>query len=102
MIGAKTLTAMGLLLAAGIATRGLGLEVRAGVHTGECEMMAGKLGGIATIIGARVRDQAGAGEVLATRTVKDLTAGSGLRFDDRGARALKGVPGEWQLYAVSG
>ena len=84
------------------ATRGLGLEVRAGVHTGECEMMAGKLGGIATIIGARVRDQAGAGEVLATRTVKDLTAGSGLRFDDRGARALKGVPGEWQLYAVSG
>jgi pimeloyl-ACP methyl ester carboxylesterase len=78
--------------------RRLGLEIRAGVHTGECEVVAGKLGGIAAIIGARVRDLAGAGEVLATSTVRDLVAGSGLTFGERGAHPLKGVPGEWRLF----
>lgn len=78
----------------------LGLAVRAGLHTGECELMGGKLSGVAVHIGARVAGLAGAGEVLVSSTVKDLVAGSGLRFDDRGAHALKGVPGEWHLYAV--
>jgi pimeloyl-ACP methyl ester carboxylesterase len=82
------------------AVRGLGLEIRAGVHTGECETVAGKLGGIAAIIGARVRDLAGPGEVLATSTVRDLVAGSGLAFAECGAQALKGVPGEWRLFLV--
>jgi len=82
--------------------RHIGLEIRAGVHTGEVEEITGKPGGIATMIGARVRDRAEAGEVLATSTVRDLVSGSGLRFDDRGAHALKGIPGEWQLYAVAG
>ena len=72
------------------------------MHTGEVEEITGKPGGIATMIGARVRDRAEAGEVLATSTVRDLVSGSGLRFDDRGAHALKGIPGEWQLYAVAG
>jgi len=82
--------------------RRLGLEIRAGVHTGECEAVAGKLGGIAAIIGARVRDLAGAGEVLATSTVRDLVSGSGLTFAERGAQMLKGVPGEWRLFSVTG
>lgn len=82
--------------------RRLGLEIRAGVHTGECEIVAGKLGGIAAIIGARVMDLAGAGEVLATSTVHDLVSGSGLAFAERGAQALKGVPGEWRLFSVTG
>ena len=82
--------------------RRLGLEIRAGVHTGECEAVAGKLGGIAAIIGARVRDLAGAGEVLATSTVRDLVSGSGLTFAERGAQVLKGVPGEWRLFSVTG
>jgi pimeloyl-ACP methyl ester carboxylesterase len=81
--------------------RRLGLEIRAGVHTGECEVVAGKLGGIAAIIGARVKDVAGAGEVLATSTVRDLVSGSGLVFAERGAQALKGVPGEWRLFSVT-
>ena len=81
--------------------RALGLEIRAGVHTGECEIIAGKTGGIAAIIGARVREQAAPGEVLVTSTVRDLTSGSGIAFDDRGSRALKGVPREWQLFAAS-
>jgi pimeloyl-ACP methyl ester carboxylesterase len=80
--------------------RGLGLEVRAGLHTGECEVMDGKVGGIAVHIGARVAAAAGAGEVLVSGTVKDLVAGSGLRFRERGAATLKGVPDEWRLYAV--
>ncbi len=83
------------------AVRGLGLEIRAGVHTGECETIAGKLGGIATVIGARVRERAAPGEVLATGTVRDLVSGSGLRFEPRGAHALKGVPGEWRLFAAA-
>jgi class 3 adenylate cyclase len=80
----------------------LGLEVRAGVHTGEVEMVDGKVGGIAVHIGARVAHEAGAGEVLVSSTVKDLVVGSGLRFREHGRTTLKGVPGEWQLYVVDG
>ena len=80
--------------------RPLGIDVRAGLHTGECEMMGDDVGGIAVHIGARVASLAGAGEVLVSRTVKDLVAGSGLRFADRGSQTLKGVPGDWQIYAV--
>jgi pimeloyl-ACP methyl ester carboxylesterase len=80
----------------------LGLDVRAGLHTGECELIDGKIGGIAVNIGARVAAHAGPGEVLVSSTVKDLVAGSGLAFDDRGAHELKGVPGRWQLYAIAG
>ncbi len=83
------------------AVRPLGVEVRAGLHTGECEVMGEKVGGIAVHIGARVASQAGPGEVLVSNTVKDLVAGSGIRFEDRGAYALKGVPGEWRLFAVA-
>ena len=80
--------------------RELGLEVRAGLHTGECELLDGKAGGIAVHIGARVAKKANAGEVLVSSTVKDLVAGSGLAFQERGSAELKGVPGEWRLYAV--
>jgi class 3 adenylate cyclase len=80
--------------------RPLGIEVRAGLHTGECEVMGDEFGGIAVHIGARVASLAGPSEVLVSRTVKDLVAGSGLRFRDRGSPALKGVPGEWRLFAV--
>jgi class 3 adenylate cyclase len=80
----------------------LGLQVRAGLHTGECEVMGDKVGGIAVNIGARVAARAKPGEVLVSSTVKDLVAGSGLSFEDRGAAALKGVPGEWRLYALAG
>jgi class 3 adenylate cyclase len=79
----------------------LELEVRAGLHTGECELLDGKAGGIAVHIGARVAAQAQTGEVLVSSTVKDLVAGSGIQFEDRGASELKGVPGEWHLYAVA-
>jgi pimeloyl-ACP methyl ester carboxylesterase/class 3 adenylate cyclase len=82
------------------AVRELGLEVRAGLHTGECELLDGKAGGIAVHIGARVAKKANAGEVLVSSTVKDLVAGSGLAFQERGSAELKGVPGEWRLYAV--
>ena len=78
----------------------LGWNVRTGLHTGECEVMGDKLGGIAVHIGARVAGQATPGEVLVSSTVKDLVAGSGIGFQSRGAHALKGVPGQWQLYAV--
>jgi len=78
----------------------LGIDVRVGLHTGECEIMGDDVGGIAVHIGARVASLAGAGEVLVSRTVKDLVAGSGLRFADRGSQTLKGVPGDWQIYAV--
>jgi class 3 adenylate cyclase len=77
-----------------------GLEVRAGLHTGECEWEGNKLAGIAVHIGARIAALAKPGEVLVSRTVKDLVAGSGIEFDDRGEHELKGVRGEWQLYAV--
>jgi class 3 adenylate cyclase len=82
------------------AMKGLGLDVRAGLHTGECELVDGKVGGIAVHIGARVAAQAAPGEVLVSSTVKDLVAGSGIAFDDRGKHELKGIPGEWGLYAV--
>jgi class 3 adenylate cyclase len=80
--------------------RDLGVEIRAGLHTGECEIHEGKVGGIAVHIGARVSAEAGPNEVLVSSTVRDLVAGSGIAFVDRGATELKGVPGEWRLYAV--
>jgi pimeloyl-ACP methyl ester carboxylesterase len=80
----------------------LGLEVRAGLHTGECELRGDDLAGIAVHIGARVAALAGPGEVLVTSTVRDLVAGSGIEFTDRGVHELKGVPGRWDLLAVRG
>jgi class 3 adenylate cyclase len=80
----------------------LGLELRAGVHTGECERLGDKFAGIAVHTGARVASLAGPGEVVVSSTVKDLVAGSGLEFAERGEHELKGVPGRWRLYAVSG
>ena len=80
--------------------RPLGIEVRAGLHTGECEVMDRDYGGIAVHIGARVAALAGPDEVLVSSTVKDLVAGSGLQFRDYGSRSLKGVPGEWRVFAV--
>ena len=79
--------------------RELGLEIRAGLHTGECELMGEKPSGIAVPIGARVAAKAQAGEVLVSSTVRDLVAGSEIDFEDRGVHELKGV-GEWRLYAV--
>lgn len=80
--------------------RGLGLEVRSGVHTGEVELGREDIQGIAVHIGARVASLAGAGEVWVSNTVRDLVAGSGLEFTDRGRHRLKGVPDEWALYSV--
>jgi class 3 adenylate cyclase len=77
-----------------------GILVRAGLHTGECELVDGKVAGIAVHTGARVATHAGPGEVLVSSTVKDLVAGSGIGFDERGARELKGIPGEWRLFAA--
>ena len=84
------------------AVRPLGIEIRAGVHTGEVEMIDAKAGGIAVIIGARISASAQASEVLASSTVKDLVAGSGLAFEDAGEHELKGVPGIWHVYRVVG
>ena len=84
----------------GLLLRGVGIEVRVGLHTGEVERRGEDVGGIAVHIGARVMGEAGPGEVLCSRTVKDLVVGSGIAFDDRGTRTLKGVPDEWQLFAV--
>jgi class 3 adenylate cyclase/pimeloyl-ACP methyl ester carboxylesterase len=81
--------------------RDLGLDVRAGVHTGECELHEGKVAGLAVVIGARVSAAARAGEVLVSQTVKDLVAGAGIGFEDRGERELKGVPGRWRVYSVA-
>ena len=83
------------------AVREIGLEVRLGLHTGECEVLDEKVAGIAVAIGARVSARAAAGEVLVSQTVKDLVAGSGIGFEDRGLAELKGVPGQWRLYAVT-
>ena len=80
--------------------RELGLSIRAGLHTGECEVADGKVAGIAVHTGARVAAQADADEVLVSNTVKDLVAGSGIEFMDRGVHELKGIPGEWRLFAV--
>jgi class 3 adenylate cyclase len=82
------------------AVQPLGIEVRTGVHTGEVEMIADKVGGIAVSIGARVGAMARPSEVLVSQTVRDLVAGSGLGFEYRGEHELKGVPGEWRLFAV--
>jgi class 3 adenylate cyclase len=81
--------------------REIGVPVRIGIHTGECDVVADKLRGIAVHIGARVAGQAGPGEILVSQTVKDLVAGSGIEFADRGSHELKGVPGEWRLYSVT-
>jgi len=78
----------------------LGIEVRAGLHTGELEVMDGDLGGLAVHIASRVMTCADAGEVLVSGTVKDLVVGSGIEFEDRGERELRGIPGEWRLFAV--
>ena len=83
------------------AVRSLDLEIRAGLHTGEVEMTSEDIRGIAVNIGARVGALAEPGEVLVSRTVTDLVAGSGIEFADRGSHALKGVPGEWQLFAAN-
>ena len=86
----------------GEAVQDLGLEVRAGVHTGEVETIDGEIGGIGLAIGARVAALAGPSEVLVTSTVKDLTAGSDLIFEDAGEHELKGVPDIWRIYRVVG
>jgi class 3 adenylate cyclase/esterase/lipase len=78
----------------------LGINIRAGLHTGECELMGDKVSGLAVHIGARVMEKSNPGEVLVSSTVKDLVAGSGLRFNDRGKHPLKGIPGEWRLFLV--
>jgi class 3 adenylate cyclase len=78
----------------------MGLRLRAGLHTGECELVGNDVAGMAVHIGARVMAKADSGEVLASSTVKDLVVGSDLRFADRGVHALKGVPDEWHLYAL--
>ena len=83
------------------ALRKIGVEIRAGLHTGECEIIGGKLGGIAVHTGARVLGNAQPGEVLVSSTVRDLIAGSGIELEDRGVHTLKGIPGEWQLLAVA-
>jgi class 3 adenylate cyclase len=83
------------------AVHSLGLEVRAGLHTGECEIAGAKVSGIAVHTGARIATVAAPQEVLASGTVRDLVAGSGIRFDDRGSHVLKGVPGDWRLFAVA-
>ena len=82
--------------------RAQGIEIRAGLHTGECELIGDKLGGIAVHIGARVAGKAEPGEIVVSQTVRDLVAGSGLQFAERGTHTLKGVPGEWRLYAFTG
>jgi pimeloyl-ACP methyl ester carboxylesterase len=87
--------------AIGDSIRTLGIELRAGLHTGEVELAGDAVRGIAVHTGARVAAHAGAGEVLVSQTVKDLVAGSGIEFEDRGTRELKGIPGEWRLYAVT-
>lgn len=78
----------------------LGLDIRAGLHTGECELIDGKPGGLAVVVGARISSIAPSGGVFASSTVKDLVAGSGIVFEDRGEHELKGVPGKWRLHAV--
>src|SRR5262245_49881904 len=83
------------------AVRQLGLEVRAGLHTGECEVAGSKVSGIAVHTGAGIAAAARPQEVLASATVRDLVAGSGIQFDDRGRHVLKGVPGDWRLFAVT-
>ena len=87
--------------AIGDSVRPLGLEIRAGLHTGECELLGNRIAGIAVHTAARVVALAGPGEILVSSTVKDLVAGSGIEFVEHGEHELKGVPGKWQLYAAS-
>ncbi len=89
-------------LATAQAVKTLGIDIRTGVHTGEIELRGDDVGGIAVHVGARIMALADGGEVLVTRTVRDLTAGSGLTFDERGTYELKGVPDEWQVYEARG
>ena len=83
------------------ALRALGIDIRAGLHTGELEIRGEDVAGMAVHIGARVSALAAAGEILVSSTVKDLVAGSGITFDDKGEQELKGVPGSWRLFAVN-
>jgi len=76
--------------------------VRAGLHTGEVELMGDNIGGIAVHIASRIQSEAAAGEVMVSSTVRDLVAGSGIAFEARGVRPLKGIPGEWALFAATG
>jgi len=92
--------AIGCARAAQRALRSIGLDVRAGVHTGEVELTEDDVQGIAVHIGARVAALAGGGEVWVSSTVRELVVGSDVRFEDRGSHELKGVPGEWRLFAV--
>jgi class 3 adenylate cyclase len=78
----------------------LGIEIRVGIHTGECELLETDIGGIAVHIAARILAEAGAGQILVSRTVRDLVVGSGTGFEDRGSVELRGVPGTWQLLVV--
>jgi class 3 adenylate cyclase len=87
-------------LAIALAVRQFGIDVRAGVHTGECELMGDNIGGIAVHIGARIMAKAEPGWVLVSGTVKDLVSGSGINFEDRGVHNLKGIPGDWRLFAA--
>jgi len=79
----------------------LGIELRAGIHSGECEVLGADLGGLAVHIGARVGALAGPGEIVVSSTVRELVVGSGMQFDDRGEHELKGVPGSWRLYGLA-
>jgi class 3 adenylate cyclase len=83
------------------AVNDVGLEPRIGIHVGECEIHEDKVAGVAVNIGARVAAKAGANEIYVSQTVRDLVAGTGIAFDDRGSHALKGIPGSWQIFAVS-
>jgi len=85
-----------------LGVRRLGIGIRAGVHTGECELQSGKLAGMAVHIAARVQAIANGDEIVVSRTVKDLAVGSGMHFEDRGEHTLKGVPGDWRLYTLVG
>ena len=80
--------------------RGLGIEIRAGLHTGEVELRDGHVGGVAVHIASRVMNQATAGQVVVSGTVRELVTGSGIEFGAEGTRELKGVPGEWSLFSV--
>jgi class 3 adenylate cyclase len=94
--------ARGIRCAASIrdAATAIGLAVRAGLHTGECELVGDKVRGVAVHLGARVAAAAAPGEILVSRTVKDLVAGTAIAFEDRGTHVLRGIPGDWQIYAV--
>jgi class 3 adenylate cyclase len=94
--------AIGAAQAITTGVRTLGLEARIGIHVGECELHDDKIAGLAVNIGSRVASKAGASEVLVSQTVRDLVAGSGINFGDRGIHELKGIPGNWQLFAVAG